>query len=223
MIVYYGLADSFIYKLPVLYEYLSESEKARADRFKYVIDYNCYVTVHALLRIELAKVLGVKARLINICLTDYGKPFIPDTDLPFSISRAKNLFAFAIGESNQYLGVDIEQVKPEIDFMSITRNYFSASEQKLISSLKRRDDQKRTFFELWTRKEALLKAIGVGISGELRKVEVLEGENMLDLVGKQINNHSFKVATSLQKEAMISIASSSDFVPDFKNLSFILS
>ena len=223
LVVYYGLAESFVNKLLVFYEYLSDHEKSRADRFKLEPDYRCYVSVHALLRIELSKLLKTKARSIRIGESEYGKPFIPGIDLPFSLSTAKNLFAFAVGHSSQLLGIDIEQIKPDIDFINISRNYFSIKEQQLILSLKNPADQKCRFFEIWTRKEAILKAIGIGLNADLTKVQVLEGGNILSLPGVQINNHVFKIATAIKKEAFISIASSVDFIPSFKNLSFVLS
>ena len=64
--VYYGIADSFVNMDSVFYYYLSDYEKARADRFRYESDYNCYVSVHALLRIELSKHLRTKAKSIRI-------------------------------------------------------------------------------------------------------------------------------------------------------------
>lgn len=223
LVVYHGLSDSFVNKLSLFYEYLSDHEKSRAERFRYESDYRCYVSVHALLRIELSKILAKKAKSIKIGVSEYGKPFIPGIDLPFSLSRTKNLFAFVVGQSNQFLGIDIEQIKPEIDFLNISRNYFSIKEQQLILSFKNIADQKRTFFQIWTRKEALLKAIGVGINSNLSKIEVLEGGNILSIAGVQINKHLFKIATAMKKEALISVASSVDFVPEYKNLSFILS
>ncbi|HBH83008.1 MAG: hypothetical protein A2X04_06115 [Bacteroidetes bacterium GWF2_41_9] len=221
--VYHGSADSFVNRLSGFYDLLSDNEKSRADRFKHSTDYDCYVSVHALLRIELSRILGIKARSIKIGTAETGKPFIQGVDRSFSLSRTKNLFAFVIGNGNQYMGIDIEQIKPEIDFKNISRNYFSVNEQQLILSFNNISDQKRTFFEIWTRKEALLKAIGIGISNDLVKVQVLDGENVLDLVGKQLSNHVFKIDTVRKKEAIISIASSIDFIPKFKNLSFILS
>lgn len=223
LVIYHGSADSFVNKLTSFYEDLSEQEKTRADRFRHECDYRCYVSVHALLRIELSKLLGTKARSIIIGVSEYGKPFIKGIDLPFSLSRTGNLFAFVVGHSNQFIGIDIEQIKPKIDYIGISRDYFSADEQQLILSFKNVSDQKRTFFELWTRKEAFLKAIGVGINADLSKVQVLEGGNILTITGVQIDNHVFKVATATKKEALISVASSVDFIPEFKNLSFILS
>jgi phosphopantetheinyl transferase len=222
LVVYHGLGDSFTNKLPLFYDYLSDYERSKADRFKHECDYSSYVSMHALLRIELSKLLKTKARSIKIGVTEYGKPFIPDIDLPFSLSSSRNLFAFVVGRKNQFLGIDIEQIKPEIDFINISRNYFSVEEQQLVLSFNNIADQKRTFFEIWTRKEALLKAIGVGINTELTKIPVLLGGNILNMAGVQISNHVFKIATAMKKEALISIASSVDFFPEFKNLSYIL-
>jgi len=223
LMVYHGLADCFVNRLSSFYDNLSDYEQSRADRFKHEADYCCYVTVHALLRIQLSKILGKKAKSISLGESEHGKPFIPGVDLPFSISRTRNLFAFVVGHGNQFLGVDIEQIKPEIDYTAISRNYFSDKEQELILSLKNPEDQKHTFFEIWTRKEALLKAIGIGINAELHKVQVLEGGNLLEIEGAPVDAHTFKIATTRRKETLISVASSTDFVPEFKNLSFVLS
>jgi len=217
--VYYGIVDSFVNMVPVFYYYLSDYEKARANRFKHESDYNCYISVHALLRIELSKLLRTKAKSIIIGESKNGKPFTSGVDLPFSLSRTKNVFAFAIGRSGQYLGIDIEQIKPGIDSINISRKYFSIKEQQLIFSFNRITDQNHAFFEIWTRKEALLKAIGVGINTELSKVQVLEGENHIDLEGVQTNTDTFKISTIMNARALISIASSIDVVPGFKNLS----
>jgi phosphopantetheinyl transferase len=222
VVVFHGFTESFVNRLPYLYDDLSDREKARADRFRNEIDYNCYVAAHALLRIELSKIINIKAKAIAISETEYGKPFLSGIDLPFNLSRAKELFAFVIGRSNQYVGIDIEQIKPEIDFIGISNNYFNQSEQQVIVSRNNQEDQKRTFFEIWTRKEALLKAVGIGITCDLTKVEVLDGENHLSLVGRQVSHHYFKVASVLKKDAVISVASSADFIPEFKNLSFTL-
>lgn len=219
LVVYHGIADSFINSVPVFYNYLSDFEKSRANRFRYESDYNCYVSVHALLRIELSKLLKTNAKSIKIGESKNGKPFTSGVNLPFSLSRSNNLFAFVIGRSNQFLGIDVEQIKPDIDFTDIARHYFSIKEQQSILFLDKIVDQKRTFFEIWTRKEALLKAIGIGINTKLSKVQVLEGENHIDISRVQINDASFKIATTMNNKALISIASSIDFVPGLKDLS----
>lgn len=217
--VYWGTANSFADKIPVFINYLSDNEKARANRFKHKSDFNCYISVHALLRIELSKLLETDAKSIRIEASQNGKPFTYDVDLPFSLSRAKNLFAFVIGRSNQLLGIDIEQIKSGVDFTGISRNYFSVKEQQRILLFESIADQSRFFFEIWTRKEALLKAVGVGINTDLSKVQVLEGKNEMNIEGVQTDADKFKISTIMNSGTIISIASSVDFTARLKELS----
>jgi 4'-phosphopantetheinyl transferase len=217
--VYYGIVDSLADMVPVSYNNLSDHEKKRADRFKHKSDYNCYISVHALLRFELSKLMHTEARLIRIEESLNGKPFTSDVDIPFSLSRTNNSFAFVIGRSSQSLGIDIERIKPGINFTSISQSYFSSMEQQLVFSFDRIADQNQAFFEIWTRKEALLKAIGIGINTELSKVQVLEGENQIEIGEVKNDTSTFKISTITKNMLIISIASSVDFVPRFKELS----
>lgn len=217
--VYYGLSDNYADMIPDFYNYLSDNEKARANRFKHKSDFNCYTAAHALLRIKLSKELKTTAKSILISETENGKPFASGVDLPFNLSRSKSMFAFAIGRSNQAVGIDIEQIKSSIDIKSISRNYFSISEQQSIFSFEKVTDQNCRFFEFWTRKEALLKAIGIGINTELKKVQVMEGDNQIDIDGIQPEADSYVISTFMNNNALISFASSNDYLPDFKDLS----
>jgi 4'-phosphopantetheinyl transferase len=217
--IYFGKADSFLNNVQVFYNLLSDSEKALANRFKHDNDFICFISAHALLRIEISKLLKVKAGSIVFDKSENGKPIISGIDLPFSLSRNKNYFAFTIGRSSQYLGIDIEQTQLDHNIRAISRNYYSFKEQQLIYKCVANADQSLTFLELWTRKEALLKAVGIGINTNLTNVQVLEGENIISIEELQINSDSFKILTILINSVLISIASSYDFVPNFQILS----
>ncbi len=217
--IYYGMANCFVNVIPAFYNTLSDYEKERADRFRRRSDYNCYVSAHALLRIELSKILKRNANSFIIKETKNGKPYIPGAEIPFSLSHDNDVFTFVIGGKQQILGIDIEQIKTDFDFTNISKEYFSIKEQKLIFSFDSMVDQSRTFFELWTRKEALLKAIGIGINTDLFKVQVLEGENSLDIETMQTNIETFMISTIMKNNLILSIASSIDFTPNLKNLS----
>ena len=95
--IYYGRVDDFLNKIPEFYNYLSENEKTRANRFKFDSDFHCYVSVHALLRIELSKFLNMNPESIKIEESGEGKPYLSEADLPFSLSRNKYVFSFVIG------------------------------------------------------------------------------------------------------------------------------
>jgi phosphopantetheinyl transferase len=216
--VYCGNSEQLAGKIPLLLSLLSESEKARASRFRLKTDFNCYVSVHGLLRIELSKLLNKDPRSIVFSEQKNGKPFIPGSDLPFNLSRSKTEFTFVIGEPGQFIGIDIERIKPGIDIKAISKNYFNVKEQDLISSCENTEDQNLVFFKLWTRKEAILKAIGTGISAGLSNVLVLDGVNQTDIEDYSLPVNEFRISTTLRNNTLISIASSVDFIPRFNQL-----
>jgi 4'-phosphopantetheinyl transferase len=91
--------------------------------------------------------------------SQHGKPFL--TKGPnFNISQSDNLVVVAF--SSHPVGIDVESTKP-LDLQSLT-SYFHCQEQDFIRVAA---DQTSAFFRIWTRKEALLKAIGIGITEDL--------------------------------------------------------
>jgi 4'-phosphopantetheinyl transferase len=88
-----------------------------------------------------------------------GKPFLSNGPC-FNISHAGNQVVVAF--SQRAVGVDIE-LEQEVDTASLTR-YFHPAEQEFIRAAA---SPTNAFFTLWTRKEALLKAVGVGIAEQL--------------------------------------------------------
>jgi 4'-phosphopantetheinyl transferase len=98
-----------------------------------------------------------------------GKPFAPALpDLHFNLSHAGAdvLLAFASGEP---LGVDLERVDRRVAIDAIAARHFAPAEAAALARLA--PEQRRTaFLHLWTRKEAVLKAIGAGLSYGLQRV-----------------------------------------------------
>jgi 4'-phosphopantetheinyl transferase len=216
--IYYGTTHKLIDRMPSLYNYLSADEKNRADRFKFKKDLNCYISVHSLLRLELSKYLGIDALSIKIGHSENGKPYIEGIDLPFSLSRSEPYFTFVVGTPSQSIGIDIERRNSRISLTDITRDHFSFEEQKSISGLVSFPDKINLFYELWTRKEAFLKAIGIGINTDLDKISVLDGDNQADIGGMNYESYTFFLKTLITEEAIISLASSGDFNARLINL-----
>ena len=219
--IYYGIADDFVSNVPVYYNYLSDYEKKRANNFKFETDRNCYISLHALLRVELSGILKTTPASLVIEKTEAGKSFVPGLKMPISISRSRNLFAFVIGRGRQIIGIDIEKMKFEADFPGIVKNYFSVKEQQLIFSTDDTDDQIRNFLEIWTRKEALLKAIGIGLSVSLDKIQLIDGENYIEIENMKIKSDKFKILSIIKGMSLLSVASSEGFNPKFKNFSIL--
>lgn len=90
-----------------------------------------------------------------------NKPSIKGWDF-FNISHSGEWVVFAHG--NTYIGVDIEKIV-EFDYSEII-DYFHPEEQEFI---KNAADIQRAFYEVWVKKEAFLKAIGIGIGNGLKE------------------------------------------------------
>lgn len=144
---------------------LSPDERARADALWRSDDRRDYVAAHALLRRAMGISTGQAPEHLVFERDGNGKPFLVHTappvpaSPPFSLSHSHDLVACVISRTCA-VGIDVEVVNPAIDVRLATR-YFTADEA---AALQRRSAEERPsrFCELWTLKEALLKAAGIG-------------------------------------------------------------
>jgi 4'-phosphopantetheinyl transferase len=150
-----------------LQSFLSEDEIARAARFYFEKDRHRYIVTHGLLRILLACYLNsIDARQLQFCNNAYGKPSLDlnrqDHALNFNLSHSHELVLFAFTYVRQ-IGVDIEYMRPDVDYEALTKHYFSSLENKMLQTLLI-SARLEAFYRCWTRKEAYIKARGKGLS-----------------------------------------------------------
>jgi 4'-phosphopantetheinyl transferase len=149
---------------------LSAEERQRAERFVFPRDRLAYVLAHGALREVLARYLRTAPEDLEFTVGAQGKPRIVQTftDLRFNLSHSDGLALIAVTRGRE-VGVDVERVVDDILFEEIARAYFEPQE---VWDLRIAPPHERVlrFFELWTRKEASLKASGLGLPGlgELR-------------------------------------------------------
>ena len=175
---------------------LSRDEKARAARFHFDLHRNRFITGRAWLRTVLGNYLGLKPAKIAFKYSVSGKPALADavanSGLKFNLAHSENVALLAVTSETE-IGVDLECVRDLPDAGDLVCRFFSPRETALFHELP--FNQKSTaFFNLWTRKEALLKATGEGIARSLRSVEVSflahEPARLLSLpAGTQPLNH----------------------------------
>lgn len=145
---------------------LSAEELARADRFHFEKDRRNYSATRALLRILLGKYLNCGPERVALIYGERGKPSLDspraETPLHFNVSHSgtKALLAFALGRD---VGVDVEQVRTNVDHEALARRFFSPGEQKALAAMPS-SERCVAFFRCWTRKEAYIKAHGSGLS-----------------------------------------------------------
>ncbi|CAL9516358.1 hypothetical protein SUDANB176_03759 [Streptomyces sp. enrichment culture] len=144
-----------------------------------------YAAAHAAVRRVLAEYLGVPPRDLvfgrrpcpRCAHPEHGRPRIdwPPTDLDFNLSRSGAQWALAVVIGRQ-VGVDLEDDRT-LDVEGASRFAMSASELAHILSAPDATARAHAFFRCWTRKEAVVKAIGVGIVTDLSEVDVRPAED----------------------------------------------
>ncbi|MGB8356510.1 MAG: 4'-phosphopantetheinyl transferase superfamily protein [Chthoniobacteraceae bacterium] len=151
-------------KLRALEATLSPDECKRANRFRFTEHRARFVAARGILR----SILGIHLRCdpgsIAFDYSEYGKPFLTapiGTGVEFNVSHSSDLAVYAVASGRQ-VGVDVEFIKPDGSWLRIAEHYFAAGEFERLSKLPK-EQMSREFFELWSEKEARLKALGVGL------------------------------------------------------------
>ncbi|MBC8756856.1 4'-phosphopantetheinyl transferase superfamily protein [Kordia sp. YSTF-M3] len=105
--------------------------------------------------------------------TDYNKPFFVDSNLKFNISHSGNIVVCAITEGFE-VGIDLELIN-EIKIESF-KSQMTAYEWKRVNES---ENKTNAFYEYWTKKEAVVKAHGEGLSIPLKKIEIINGKTVV--------------------------------------------
>jgi 4'-phosphopantetheinyl transferase len=156
--------------LAALARTLSPDECQRAVRFTFAWDRLRFVASRAILRALLADRLGSAPADIRLTCNEFGKPRLASGTLRFNVSHAGNvtLFVFADGVE---VGCDIEWRDDRLRVEGIAGGFFAPAEREAIRRLPP-NSRAEGFFNAWTRKEAFVKGLGVGLSLPLDQVEV---------------------------------------------------
>ena len=144
---------------------LDEDSKKSALRFKFKHLQEKYIQSQFGLRYLLSNYLNINSEDVKFRKNSFGKPYLLNNKtLNFNISHSNGYVVFAFSIASE-LGIDIEKVS-EKPFLDIARRFFSLKEFDLLSN-EPNESLKDSFFRLWTRKEAYVKAIGKGLSHSL--------------------------------------------------------
>jgi 4'-phosphopantetheinyl transferase len=153
---------------------LSRDEKDRANRFHRKIHKTRFIAGRSLIRLVLGRYLGVQPATLRFIYSREGKPALDPSftrsDLRFNLAHSEDLALLAVTRSGE-IGVDVEHIRPIPDAAALVARFFSSRESHSFNQLPE-DVRPAAFFNLWTRKEAWLKATGEGIAHSLNQVEV---------------------------------------------------
>ena len=151
---------------------LDDEERARADTFRTPELRARHVAAHALVRTALSTYAPVTPRGWRYADGSSGHPVLvgAPVDLRFSLSHSGEHAAVAVTVGHA-VGLDLERIDPGTDALAIAERFFTDEEQELLRSCDPTPRGER-FATLWTVKEAVLKARGLGVGSGLATVKV---------------------------------------------------
>ncbi len=149
------------------WQILARDERSRADRYRLPQHRQRAIAARGILRTLLGRYLAHDPAQIRFSYTPQGKPVLAHplglAPLEFNLSHSEDLMLCAV-TLNQAIGIDLEQIRPLSDLSQLTQRFFAPSEHQAIQALAP-EQQPQAFFQYWTIKEAILKAIAHGIGG----------------------------------------------------------
>jgi 4'-phosphopantetheinyl transferase len=159
---------------------LDGDERRRAARFRFERDRRRFIVRRGRLREKLGQHAGVAPEQLSFATGAFGKPVLAGGGLHFSLSHSSELMIVAI--ANVEVGCDIERIDPDFEWRPVAERLFANNERTTLSTMSD-TEARRGFFDCWTRKEAFLKAIGVGLSRRPDTFEVSVGREAAILKG----------------------------------------
>jgi len=156
---------------------LDAGERDRARRFVFAADCHRYVKSHAFLRRVLGDYLAARPEDLPFTRDSHGKPRLErPARFTFNLSHTGALAAVAVGCERE-VGIDAEPRSRFIDARTLARSVLSESELHAWNKVAA-GHQRRAFLRFWCRKEAVLKACGLGLGYDPRLVDT-HGEDRL--------------------------------------------
>jgi 4'-phosphopantetheinyl transferase len=153
---------------------LAPDERARASRFHFERDRRRWTAARGAVRAVLAGYADVPAASLTFRVGQHGKPALDGpagrTGLDFNVSHSGDLALCAVTRGRA-VGVDVEAVRPDFATGEVARRFFAPAEVAALEALLPRE-RVEAFFACWTRKEAYIKARGIGIALGLDRFEV---------------------------------------------------
>ena len=164
---------------------VSDERREEALRYKHLFGQFACLKSYVMLR-EMLESMGLSHPFI-FTKNEHGKPFLKDyPEVHFNLSHCKNGILVAV--SDEPVCVDIESYHEAND--SLIRYTMNDEEQRIISES---DDPVRTFTEYWTKKEAVFKLRGTGITHDLH--DLLQGDEHVETHVNLEKRYAYSIAT----------------------------
>ncbi len=149
---------------------LDDQERARAARFHFERDRRRFIAGHDAIRRILARYVNTPPDLLQFTISEGGRPSLTTSAVNFNYSCSDEWGLLGVSRA-AVLGVDIEAVRASDDLCGVAHRMFSLVELDMLNAL---SDEAwiAGFFNCWTRKEAVVKAMGDGLAAPLQSFDV---------------------------------------------------
>ena len=158
-------------------KYLSQAELARAQKFRSKTGHREYIVTRGLLRQVMSETAGLDLAGVDFMYGEHGKPWldarVSGKTVALNVSHSHGLALAALTVGGR-LGVDLEKIRPEVEWRELAARYFAEAEIRALENRPQGDGLK-AFYACWTRKEAFVKALGAGVSYGLDQFDVSVG------------------------------------------------
>ncbi|MBB2917414.1 4'-phosphopantetheinyl transferase family protein [Cupriavidus alkaliphilus] len=155
---------------------LGPTEQAHCATLRQAADRRRFTGARVALRTVLAQRLECLPSTLRFRTGSHGKPYLEGIAAPaFNLAHAGDYAWIALAEAGGEVGVDIERIDPALGVAAmreLAAHCLTPRERAWLALLPA-DAWPRAFFLLWTAKEALLKALGLGIADHLQHVSVV--------------------------------------------------
>ena len=164
---------------------VSDERREEALRYKHLFGQFACLKSYVMLR-EMLESMGLSHPFL-FTKNEHGKPFLKDyPEVHFNLSHCKNGILVAV--SNEPVGVDIESYHDAND--SLIRYTMNDEERRIITESA---DPVRAFTEYWTKKEAVFKLRGTGITHDLH--DLLRGDEHVETHVNPEKRYAYSIAT----------------------------
>jgi 4'-phosphopantetheinyl transferase len=163
--VYFFSLDVGAARIRELQSLLSWEERERAQRFRFDRDRDRFIVCRGTLR----ELLDLRADQ-HFEYGAFGKPRLAGSEMQFNVSHSHGVAMIAMARGRE-IGCDIERIDPAFADDNIPERFFSPYEVAALRAFPA-EEQCAAFFRCWTRKEAYIKACGMGVSLALDSFDV---------------------------------------------------
>lgn len=156
---------------------LDAAERKRAEAFRFARDREAFASTRAASRRLLGACLGVAPEAVRFEVGPAGKPAlaVETGRVYFNVSHSGSEALVAI--ARREVGVDVELCRAEVEFLALAGRFFAKAEEAAVGGVEG-EDRRAVFFRCWARKEACVKAVGLGLQVELDRFVVPTQEDL---------------------------------------------